>query len=562
MSASSSSTSSSSSSASPASSTPDQSKKTAFKVRTPPNVHDSMSRHHRRCMTTDNRALVFRLPVGDKVKVLVDSHATTPGVLRRIRNYLEELSTAEKNAPANGGDVARCFEFLGYELKNYLRHLADPLEEPGTLTIPIGLAGVFQGAYIDIAMWSMRNRPGLMNPRWHGEVHRTAISAENCIATSSSYYMRSLQCTSSCVHAFIRDKRQSSVTISYDEKDYIDLSEIDILAAINPKRAFALMNALFEVMSYTCFDETQTPGFSSRMIPAGETFNTPRGIYGRGIHALALQAVAGVSNTLVGHACFLFVVLTQLDEIEYAQYCRRMGLPDDLVVPGRRYSFIVTDPQLIGGTIMVPAGAAGSPGSLTQYLMAPMTPEKLGERKRSFDDSHPAPSPPLAPRTSRYGAPKPKKDSAHWDSVARAKHAELMSVVEKAEAGLVSAKHAVSTSGAKRPRTSVLPTGNGFRVVEERLPHVVFADRTTAYDVPPVKRHCPAVSIPSTPADRGDRPDLKCHESIDEIVIDDDNTPIDPNAGHASDYSDASVTSDTSDDDEPCYSLATDYDSL
>lgn len=527
-------------------------------IRTPPDVRDSISAYYRRSITTDHRAMLFRLPVGDNVVVLIDSHRVRPHVLRNIRTSLEGLSDFEKSISAGGGiAIVNCLRDLGMMIDIYLE--APRVDEPGTLTIPLGLAGVFRGTYGHIdTTWAMLDRAG--SPRWAGEKFRTIAAASNCTSTAASYFMRSLQCTSSAIHAFIRDKRESCVTISYQEKPGTDLSTIDILAAIDPKRAFDVMNAMFEVMSYTCIDESQDPGFSSRMIPAGETFNTPRAIYGRGIHALALQAVAGASNTFVGHACFLFIVLTQLDEIEYGQYCRRMGLPDDLVVPRRRYSFLATDPCLVGGTMMVPAGATSSPSSITQYLLAPLTPERLGERKRSFDDSHPeSSSPPLAPRTSRYGAPKPRKGSAHWDKVARTKHAELMLVVERAEAELAIAKDTISSVRPKRRCLSVVATGKRPMVYDERLPPIDFKDKSTAYDAPPAKRHRGDASIPSTPADRDTPPDLKCHETIDDLVIDDDATPIDPDAGHASDYPESS---ETSDDDEPHYSIVDDYDSL
>lgn len=557
----------------------------AIAVRTPVSSHESASRFHRRCVITEHRAMLYRIPVGENVLALVDAHAFHPVLLRSTRDYFDDLSEAEKSSTAGGGNIVHNhFKSLGGNIDCLLA--TEPVDPPGTLTIPLGLAAVFSStyAYID-KMWPLHHERGLRNPRNAGETRRTHLSAMNHVGTSASYFMRAIQCTSSTVHAFIRDKRESSVTISYKEKPYTDLSEIDILAAIDPKRAFAIMNVLFEIMSYTCFDERQDAGFSSRMIPAGETFNTPKAIYGRGIHALTLQAVAGASNTVVGHACFLFIVLTQLDEIEYGQYCKRMGLPNDLIVPGRRYSFQVTDPCTVGGTMMVPSGSISSPSTITQYIMSPMTPERDTERKRSFDESHSSMSPPLAPKTSKSTRPaeptKWKKDDAHWDRVARAKHTELMSVVEKAEVALATAKEAVS--GTKRSRSSLvrpgaIPTGKTSMVVEERLRPLEFKDRTVAYDVPPVKRHRGDVFIPPTSADRDALPDLKCHESIEDVemsistkpsrqnsvIDDDDSTPIDPEAGHASDYDVSSDASDTSDDDYPRYYTINDggYDSL
>lgn len=539
---------SSSSSSSPAPVSPSRS---TAAIRTPPDVRDSVSAHYRESITTDHRSLFFRLPVGDNVTILTDSHRVHPRVLRAIKASLDDLSNSEKSIAADGGAaVVNCLQDLGTVIDIYLK--APRVDEPGTLTIPPGLAGVFRGTYSYIdTTWSMIDR--VTPPKWEGERLRNVATAASSISTSAYYFMRALRCTSSAIHAFIRDKRESCVTISYREKLYTDLSTIDILAAIDPHSAFDLMNAMFEAMSYTCIDESQDPGFSSRMIPAGETFNTPRGIYGRGIHALALQAVPGASNTFVGHACFLFIVLTQLDEIEYGQYCRRMGLPDDLIIPKRRYGFLVTDPCLVGGTMMIPAGATGSPSSITQYLLAPLTLERYMERKRSFDDSSPM-SPPLAPR-----APKPRKNSTHWDGVARSKHTELMRLVERAETELAIAKDTISAY-QKRSASSVAAMGRTSATATKRPYRHGVKDKLTVRDAPPMKRHRGDESIPSTPADRDARLDLKCHESIADLVIDDDNTPIDPNPGHASDYSDSS---DTSDDEEP-FSLATDgdYDSV
>jgi len=362
---------------------------------------------HPRHLSVPERVKTYNVPLGKNVKLTHFHHHHSGHALRSLRKLFESLF---KDEATSGADESYMITTAAAAVGHRLSLMAKAVspDTAGVLILPVALAVVFDEVYTSTVLAELQTYEGNTYPIWCIGMRDTRRPIEEVCklqANAALYFRDALAEVSRAVHEFIRGTQRTTTTVTF-KGEISRINEVDILAAVLPKFAFSMMNILLEMISYSCVDIHQEAGFATHpsSTPAGGDYPRVRrtGAFFKGSASLTTQGVAGASNTVIGHACLLFVVLTQLDENEYMRYCNRMGIPDAENIRGRRYGFELVVSKRMNPLRMYPFPPdvpAGTPITLTGKPILPMP--KTPVIPRSAESPSPIPEPPGAPRCSR-----------------------------------------------------------------------------------------------------------------------------------------------------------------
>lgn len=426
-------------------------------------------------MSIIERTMQFSLPVGDGACILFKRFHSPQEHLRTLSANLEELGLLQATI---GPSDERHLQDVLKRVNNNIIAMSSKFErDPPKLWIPMSFGAIFPSVYggLDYLHQKASSHQDRMSPPGATLFDATDMmpwdDACNRRATAYASFKRIFPVINEHIHSFIRDARPVEVSVG-DRINRMCITEIDVIAAARPKLGIALLNCLFEAMALSCIDRGQNPGFASRYVPRMGSSTGPRPVFDEPSRTIALRSSMGSSDTIAGHACFLFIVLTQLNEDEYTRYCTRIGLPSILNTPGRRAVFDratisdfsvshqlvfrpvdrMLDPHaLVGGdppVVVVPV-AVTRPIPCPPFTPPAAPPRQFEYHRRTYTTpvlspgERMSPAPPAVQRTRPSAT---KKTSKYWAMVAQRRYDELMDIALDSDRGSSSSSPVKSPS--------------------------------------------------------------------------------------------------------------------